>query len=352
MQEALRLAEQGRCSTAPNPRVGCVVVRDGVVVGRGFHARAGEPHAEVFALREAGDLARGATAYVTLEPCSHHGRTPPCADGLIAAGVARVVYAVGDPDPRVDGRGAAKLVEAGIAVERGVGAVEATALNAGFLRRVAGGRPWVRAKVGASLDGRTALPDGRSQWITGVAARVDVQRLRAEAGAIVTGIGTVLADDCRLTVRDAACLAALRGRVPVRVVIDPQARLPATARFRDGEAPALWLTAMGEPGAAPGVERLAAGPGRPAPAAVLALLAARGINDVLLEAGPTLTGAWLQAGVVDELVVYLAPRLLGDLARPLARLPAPASLDGPAAWRLLEAVPVGDDLRVTWVATG
>lgn len=272
----------------------------------------------------------------------------------MAAGVGRVVYAVGDPDPRVDGRGAARLAAAGIAVERGVAAAEATALNAGFLRRVAGGRPWVRAKVGASLDGRTALPDGRSQWVTGTAARADVQRLRAEAGAVVTGIGTVLADDCRLTVRDPAAIAALRGRVPLRVVIDPQARLPATARFRDGEAPSLWLTAEAS-GADPGrerLERLAVGAGRPSPDAVLALLAARGINDVLLEAGPTLTGAWLRAGVVDELVVYLAPRLLGDLARPLARLPAPASLDGPPAWRLLEAVPVGDDLRVTWAAAG
>ena len=193
MDEALTLAAQGRCSTAPNPRVGCVLVREGQVVGRGFHARAGEPHAEVFALREAGALARGATAYVTLEPCSHHGRTPPCADALVAAGVARVVYAVGDPDPRVDGRGAARLRAAGIEVAQGAGELEGRALIPGFLRRVGGGLPWVRAKMAASLDGRTALADGRSQGMTGEAARADVQRLRAEACVVVTGMGTVLA---------------------------------------------------------------------------------------------------------------------------------------------------------------
>ncbi len=390
MREAIAQARQALYSTAPNPRVGCVIVRDGVVVGRGFHARAGEPHAEVFALREAGDAARGATAYVTLEPCSHHGRTPPCADALIAADIARVVYAVGDPDPRVDGRGAAKLRAAGIAVWQGVLEEEARELNRGFLRRVGGGLPWVRAKVGASLDGRTALADGRSQWITSAEARADVQRLRAEAGVVLTGIGTVLADDPALTVRDAAMLEALRGRQVVRAVLDPTGRLPMEAQLRDGTAPTWWL--VNEEVVAPvGASLLATlesaasclphllatpGAGRPSPLAVLELLAAQGVNDVLLEAGATLTGAWLAAGVVDELVVYYAPRLLGDAARPLASFPATApskamdavgnadpsivaaapalnatSLDPLAAtpaWRLVDATPVGTDLRVTW----
>lgn len=425
MREALAEARQALYSTAPNPRVGCVIVREGVIVGRGFHARAGEPHAEVFALREAGVAARGATAYVTLEPCSHHGRTPPCADAVIAAGIARVVYAVGDPDPRVDGRGAAKLRAAGIEVLQGVLESEARELNLGFLRRASGGLPWVRAKVGASLDGRTALADGRSKWITSAEARADVQRLRAEAGVVLTGIGTVLADDPALTVRDPVLLAALRGREVVRAVVDPAGRLPADAQLRDGTAPTWWLVEgvssegaysaewfreksfpgippsgkhgsevadsgipssgipnaeISTPGIPPSgrdsgaavqtIERITLpansmegtgrpspragsstpGVGRPPPHAVLELLAARGVNDVLLEAGATLTGAWLAAGVVDELVVYYAPRLLGETARPLAQLAATTMdpLAASPAWQLHDATPVGTDLRVTW----
>jgi len=366
MDEALTLAAQGRCSTAPNPRVGCVLVREGQVVGRGFHARAGEPHAEVFALREAGALARGATAYVTLEPCSHHGRTPPCADALVAAGVARVVYAVGDPDPRVDGRGAARLRAAGIEVAQGAGELEGRALIPGFLRRVGGGLPWVRAKMAASLDGRTALADGRSQWITGEAARADVQRLRAEACVVVTGMGTVLADDPALTVRAPAWREALRGREVARAVVDFHGRLPAGAQLRDGVAPLWWLVGadvantLAGVGADSGTAVLPVTIADRAPATVLRALAARGVNDVLLEAGPTLTGAWLAAGVVDELVVYYAPRLLGAAARPLALLP-PTTLASSAAdpsptdpldphppWVLHEAGAVGTDLRVVW----
>lgn len=374
MREAIAEARRALYSTAPNPRVGCVIVRDGVVVGRGFHARAGEPHAEVFALREAGGAARGATAYVTLEPCSHHGRTPPCADALIAAGIVRVVYAVGDPDPRVDGRGAAKLRAAGIAVLQGVLEEAASDLNRGFLRRAGGGLPWVRAKVGASLDGRTALADGRSKWITSVEARADVQRLRAEAGVVLTGIGTVLADDPALTVREPALREELRGREVARAVLDPAGRLPANAQLHDAAAPTWWLVAEevankrlaqvsahhspavsnagGDPPLLPvGASLLTTpGTGRPSPRAVLELLAAQGVNDVLLEAGATLTGAWLAAGVVDELVVYYAPRLLGDTARPLALL-SPDSTDPLAAtpaWCLHEATPVGTDLRVIW----
>ena len=366
MDEALTLAAQGRCSTAPNPRVGCVLVREGQVVGRGFHARAGEPHAEVFALREAGALARGATAYVTLEPCSHHGRTPPCADALVAAGVARVVYAVGDPDPRVDGRGAARLRAAGIEVAQGAGELEGRALIPGFLRRVGGGLPWVRAKMAASLDDRTALADGRSQWITGEAARADVQRLRAEACVVVTGIGTVLADDPALTVRAPAWREALRGREVARAVVDFHGRLPAGAQLRDGVAPLWWLVGadvantLAGTCADSGAAVLPVTIADRAPATVLRALAARGVNDVLLEAGPTLTGAWLAAGVVDELVVYYAPRLLGAAARPLALLP-PTTLASSAAdpsptdpldphppWVLHEAGAVGTDLRVVW----
>ena len=337
-------------------------------------ARPGEPHAEVFALREAGGAARGATAYVTLEPCSHHGRTPPCADALIAAGIARVVYAVGDPDLRVDGRGAAKLRAAGIAVLQGVLEEAASELNRGFLRRAGGGLPWVRAKVGASLDGRTALADGRSKWITSVEARADVQRLRAEAGVVLTGIGTVLADDPALTVREPALREELRGREVARAVLDPAGRLPANAQLRDGAAPTWWLVAEevaskpreqarldnspavsdaggNHPPLPVGASLLTTpGTGRPSPRAVLELLAAQGVNDVLLEAGATLTGAWLAAGVVDELVVYYAPRLLGDTARPLALLSTDSAdpLAASPAWCLYEAMPVGTDLRVTW----
>ncbi len=386
MREAIAEARRALYSAAPNPRVGCVIVRDGIVVGRGFHVRAGEPHAEVFALREAGGAARGATAYVTLEPCSHHGRTPPCADALIAAGIVRVVYAVGDPDPRVDGRGAAKLRAAGIEVLQGVLEEAASELNRGFLRRAGGGLPWVRAKVGASLDGRTALADGRSKWITSIEARADVQRLRAEAGVVLTGIGTVLADDPALTVREPALREELRGREVARAVLDPAGRLPPNAQLRDGAAPTWWLVAeavasklaptvaisnvggslLPTPGMkireqAPshndpsavlvGASLLATpGAGRPSPRAVLELLASRGVNDVLLEAGATLTGAWLAAGVVDELVVYYAPRLLGDAARPLALLSTdtPDPLAATPAWCLHEATVVGTDLRVTW----
>ena len=359
MREAIAEARRALYSTAPNPRVGCVIVRDGVVVGRGFHARAGEPHAEVFALREAGDAARGATAYVTLEPCSHHGRTPPCADALIAAGIARVVYAVGDPDPRVDGRGAAKLRAAGIAVLQGVLEEAASELNRGFLRRAGGGLPWVRAKVGASLDGRTALADGRSKWITSVEARADVQRLRAEAGVVLTGIGTVLADDPALTVREPALREELRCREVARAVLDPAGRLPPSAQLCDGTAPTWWLVAEAVASKLAPTVAISnvggsllptPGAGRPSPRAVLELLASRGVNDVLLEAGATLTGAWLAAGVVDELVVYYAPRLLGDAARPLALLSTdtPDPLAATPAWCLHEATAVGTDLRVTW----
>lgn len=323
MAHALRLAERGLYTTQPNPRVGCVIARGDEVVGTGFHQRAGEPHAEVYALREAGGRASGATAYVTLEPCAHHGRTPPCADALVAAGVGRVVIAAEDPFPQVDGRGVGKLRAAGIAVESGLMREAARALNCGFFSRLERGRPFVRVKMAMSLDGRTALASGESKWITGAAARADVQRWRARSSAILTGSGTVLADDPRLTVRlpdDAEFLP------PLRVLLDRQLRTPAGSHVLDGSAPTLVLH-----GAAPScsddrftqVERVAlATQGDVLDLrAVLALLAGRGCNEVQVEAGPTLCGALFAAGLVDELLLYVAPLLLGDGARPLLHLP-------------------------------
>ncbi len=317
MARALELAERGLYTARPNPMVGCVVVRDGEVVGEGWHPRTGEPHAEVFALRQAGERARGATAYVTLEPCAHHGRTPPCADTLVEAGVARVVAAMRDPFPRVDGAGFARLQAAGIVVDAGLLEAAARELNRGFLSRVQRGRPWLRIKLAASLDGRTAMASGESKWITGEAARADVQRWRARSGAILTGADTVLADDPALTVRlgDGAEFVP-----PLRVVLDTRLRSLAAARVRDGAAPTLYLHA---PDVAPpaGVDaEFAALPLRDGHLdleSALRLLGGRGINEVQVEAGPALCGALLRAGLVDEVLLYQAPLLLGDAARPL-----------------------------------
>lgn len=349
MARALALAARGLYTTHPNPRVGCVLVRDGAVVGEGWHARAGEPHAEVHALRAAGERARGATAYVTLEPCAHHGRTPPCADALIAAGVARVVVAVRDPFPRVAGAGIARLEAAGIAVEVGVGEHDARELNCGFLARHARGRPWVRLKLAMSLDGRTALADGTSRWITGPAARADNMRWRARSSAILTGIGTVLADDPRLTVRlDDADTAFVP---PLRVVLDSRLRTPPAACVLDGAAPTLLVCAPEALAGHPAIDsarvltcpRHATGIGL---GVLLAELAARDINEVHVEAGPTLAGAFLHAGLVDELLLYINPSLLGDDARPLARLPPPATLAARLRYVPIEHAQVGDDLRL------
>ncbi|MBQ4855269.1 bifunctional diaminohydroxyphosphoribosylaminopyrimidine deaminase/5-amino-6-(5-phosphoribosylamino)uracil reductase RibD [Rhodanobacter sp. B2A1Ga4] len=323
MAHALRLARRGLFTTQPNPRVGCVIARGDEVVGTGFHQRAGEPHAEVYALREAGGRARGATAYVTLEPCAHHGRTPPCADALVAAGVSRVVIAAEDPFPQVDGRGIGKLRAAGIAVESGLMREAARELNCGFFSRIERGRPFVRVKLAMSLDGRTALASGESKWITGAAARADVQRWRARSSAILTGSGTVLADDPRLTVRwpDAAPFVP-----PLRVVLDRQLRTPAGSHVLDGSAPTLLLhgaAASCNDGRFTQVERMVLATQHDVLdlRAVLALLAGRGCNEVHVEAGPILCGALFAAGLVDELLLYIAPLLLGDSARPLLQLP-------------------------------
>jgi diaminohydroxyphosphoribosylaminopyrimidine deaminase/5-amino-6-(5-phosphoribosylamino)uracil reductase len=348
MARALRLAARGLTSAHPNPRVGCVLVRDGEVVGEGFHVRAGGPHAEVEALRAAGARARGATAYVSLEPCNHHGRTPPCTEALLAAGVAAVVAPITDPDPRVAGSGFAALERAGVAVRRGVLAREAEALNEGFIKRMRTGRPLLRAKVAASLDGRSALADGRSRWITSPEARADAQAWRARSGAIVTGIGTVLADDPRLTVRDAAG-AALPDQ-PLRVVLDARGRLPAGARLLAEPGRTLLLTTGAGRGAArDGLEVVALpddGAGRIALGAVLDELGRREVNEALVEAGPTLTGALLAAGLVDELLYYMAPLLLGDRARAALALPEPGELASAPALEVRELRAVGRDWRV------
>lgn len=326
---ALSLAEQAVGLSDPNPRVGCVILApDGRELGAGHTQAAGQAHAEVMALRDAatrGHDVRGATAVVTLEPCSHHGRTPPCCDALIAAGIARVVSAIEDPNPQVAGQGLARLRAAGLQVGLAEPAIAAAAreLNIGFFSRMQRGRPFVRLKSAISLDGRTALPDGRSQWITGEAARTDGHAWRRRAGAVLTGIGTVLADDPRLDVR-----LVPTARQPLRIVLDPQGRMPAGAR-------------MLQP---PGETRVI-GPGRADLPALLAELSHQGINELHVEAGPTLSGAFLDAGLVDELLVYQAPMLIGE-GRPLAALAPLAELGQVRRWRLVEATPVGQDLRL------
>jgi diaminohydroxyphosphoribosylaminopyrimidine deaminase/5-amino-6-(5-phosphoribosylamino)uracil reductase len=346
MARALALAERGLETTDPNPRVGCVVAREGRIVGEGWHAFAGEPHAEVFALRAAGEAARGATAYVTLEPCSHHGRTPPCVEALLAARIARVVYALGDPDPRIDGKGAAILRAAGVAVESGLLQSGAEELNPGFLMRLRAGRPFIRLKTGSSLDGRTALANGESRWITGDAARRDVQRWRARSSAVLTGIQTVLADDPRLDVREPPDAR----RQPVRVVLDSKLRVPPTARVLEPPGRALVFAAVsrGEPLAhGTQVETLpASSEGGLDLVHVVRRLAELQMNEVLVEAGATLAGAFLAAGLVDEWLLYVAPSLLGEGARPLATLPALERLDARLRFEIAEHTLLGDDLRL------
>ena len=349
MAEALRLAEAGAFTTKPNPMVGCVIAHGAEVVGRGAHERAGEPHAEVLALREAGARAVGATAYVTLEPCAHFGRTPPCADALVAAGVMRVVAAIRDPFHAVAGRGFTALQAAGVVVEHGLLAEAAEWQNRGFLMRARRGRPWVRVKLAMSLDGRTAMANGESKWITGEAARSDVQRYRARASAVLTGLGTVLADDPRLTARvpeGVACVA------PLRVVLDHHGALPRDCRLLDGEAPTLVAHADDiVPDYGPGVEGFAV-PRREGHLdlpAVLAQLAMRQVNEVQVEAGATLAGAFLRAGLLDELLLYVAPVVLGERGRPLFGGLGFERMGERLGFELLDTVAFGDgDLRLTY----
>jgi len=356
MAEAIRLARQGIYSTHPNPNVGCVIVAQGAIVGRGWHQRAGGPHAEIHALREAGEQARHADVYLTLEPCSHQGRTPPCADALVDARVRRVVVAMQDPNPLVAGQGLECLRAAGIEVETGMLEAQARAMNPGFVSRMQRGRPWLRVKLASSLDARTAMASGESQWITGDAARDDVQRLRARSSAIVTGIGTVLADDPSLNVRLEA--RQLKGvepvRQPLRVVMDTRLRMPVQAKMLSLPGDTLVVTAAQDSDRRRALQQAAAevvavdvGQGELEPAAVLKLLADREINEVLLECGPTLAGAFLSAQLVDELVLYIAPHLMGDSARGLFHLPGLQQMRDRIALEWLDVRQVGDALRVT-----
>lgn len=395
MARAIHLASQGLYTTDPNPRVGCVIVKEGQVVGEGWHRRAGSPHAEPLALAAAGDAARGATAYVSLEPCCHHGRTPPCTEALLAAGVARVVVAMTDPNPLVAGSGLDRLRAGGVAVEQGLLETEARRLNPGFIKRMERGLPHVRVKLAASLDGRTAMASGESQWITSAAARRDVQFLRARSSAILTGVGTLLADDPSLNVRlSPADLPGLGPngtvRQPLRVVVDSHLRTPPTARLlslpgqtliacldpeAEGRAPespepdrapardralddggpppsqdARQAAALEAAGA--GILRLPPGPGGLDLETLLRYLARMEINEVLIEAGATLAGSALQAGLVDELVLYLAPHLMGDAGRGLFHLAGLDRMNDRLALEIQDLRQIGPDLRLTAVPRG
>jgi diaminohydroxyphosphoribosylaminopyrimidine deaminase/5-amino-6-(5-phosphoribosylamino)uracil reductase len=346
MARALRLAARGLFTTTPNPRVGCVLVRDGTVVAEGFHERAGEPHAEINALRAAGPRAAGATVYLTLEPCSHHGRTPPCVDALIAARVKRVVAAMQDPNPNVAGEGFARLRAAGVEVECGLLEDEARELNIGFVARMTRGRPWVRLKVAGSLDGKTALGNGRSQWITGEEARADGHRWRARACAVLTGIGTVRDDDPQLTVR-----AIETTRQPLKVLVDSRLEAPLDARlFAGGNALVAAAVDVREKVARlrdRGVEvvLLPNAVGKVELGELMAELARRALNEIHVEAGFKLNGSLVAAGVVDELLVYLAPSLIGEGGRGMFDLPAIDDLADRRrlVWRDVQRV--GGDLR-------
>lgn len=347
MARALQLAARGLLTTSPNPRVGCVLMRDGAIVGEGWHRRAGEAHAEIEALRAAGHDARGATAYVTLEPCSHHGRTPPCAEALIEAGITRVVAAMQDPNPLVAGRGMERLRAAGIQVEVGLLEDEARELNIGFVARMTRGRPWLRLKAAGTLDGKSALSNGVSQWITGPAARRDGHRWRARACAVLTGMGTVRADDPQLDVRDVPC-----ERQPTKVIVDARLELPLDAKLlRHGKslvaaasAPPARLDAL----AARGVEVLVLpdAHGKVDLQALMRELGRRGMNEVHAEAGAGLNGSLLRDGCVDELLLYMAPMLVGDAAQGLFRLPELATLEDAVRLELRDVRRIGADLRV------
>jgi diaminohydroxyphosphoribosylaminopyrimidine deaminase/5-amino-6-(5-phosphoribosylamino)uracil reductase len=359
MARAIVLARRGLYTTDPNPRVGCVLVQNGEIVGEGFHRRAGEPHAERNAIDAAGDRARGAVAYITLEPCCHHGRTPPCTDALLEAGVSRVIVGTEDPNPIVRGKGLARLRAAGVEIRTGVLAAAAHALNPGFEQRMRGGLPYVRCKLAASLDGRTSMASGESQWITSSDARRDVHRLRARSSAIVTGIGTVIADDPSMNVRLAhdefpALWPDELPRQPLRVVVDSRLRMPLDARMLRLPGATLIVTCEDNPKAiaranAVGAEVCVLPPdpaGRVDLHLLLCYLAEREINEVLIEAGPTLAGAAIDLDLVDELVLYLAPHLMGDAARGLFHLPGLERMEQRIGLAIHHVRRVGMDLRL------
>lgn len=349
MTEALRLAEQGLYTTTPNPRVGCVIIQNDNVVGCGWHAKAGEPHAEIYALRDAGARAKGATVYVTLEPCSHFGHTPPCATALIEAGVSRVIIAMKDPNPAIDGGGISQLQQAGIVVQTGLLAAEAEALNIGFVTRMRTGRPWVRTKIAASLDGRTALKNGQSQWITGEAARRDGHRWRARSCAVLTGIGSVRDDDPQLTVRHVET-----SRQPLCVVVDSRLAIPLSAKLLQ-EAERTWIFTA-QPDTEKQRQLIAIGAqvtvlpekngGRVDLAAMLKELGKAGINELLVESGAVLNGAFIAAGLVDEMILYLAPTLLGDTARGMLAVLELTTLADKYSMQLQDVRKVGQDIRL------
>lgn len=358
MARALKLARLGMYSTSPNPRVGCVLVKDGEIIGEGWHQKAGEGHAEVNALKAAGDHAKGATAYVTLEPCSHFGRTPPCAQGLINAGVARVVGATTDPNPQVAGRGYNMLREAGIEVVESCLQAEAEDINIGFMQRMRSGLPYVRAKLAQSLDGRTAMASGESQWITGPQARRDVQRLRARSCVIITGVDSVLIDDPSMTVRPAESGIEQEARLwrqPLRVVIDGQNRLPADAKLLQQNGDILVAT-LSEPSAKParpadsGALNYWTPPatdnGKVDLTALIRYLAEQGHNEILLESGAQLAGAFAAQNLINELVLYCAPTLMGSNARPLLSLDF-SEMKQQIRWHWQDVRMVGNDLRLT-----
>lgn len=348
MARALQLAERGLTTTSPNPRVGCVIAHATRIVGEGWHEKAGAPHAEALALAAAGDQAIGATVYVTLEPCAHHGRTPPCADALISAGVSHVIAAMRDPNPAVAGRGLQRLTEAGITTRTGLLEAQALELNRGFVMRMTERRPWVRLKLATTLDGKTALSNGTSQWITGPAARADGHRWRARACAVLTGIGTVKADDPQLTVRAVPCL-----RQPLRVLIDARLDVSPAARLFDGD-PVLVFTAADDAAAKAAeladrnaeIVSLPNTHGKVDLPALFCELARRGINEVHVEAGFKLNGSLLRERCVDELLVYQAPKLVGDAAQGAFNLAAMTTLENAFTLDIVDERRVGDDLRV------
>ena len=343
MRRAIELARLGQYSTKPNPNVGCVIVKDAQLLGEGHHPRAGQPHAEVFALRQAGEQARGATAYVTLEPCAHYGRTPPCAKALVDAGVAKVVVACPDPNPLVAGKGVQILKDAGIQVDVGVAEAEARQLNLGFLKAMATGMPYVRLKVASSLDGRTAMASGESKWITGTAARADVQHWRAISAAVLTGIDTLLADDCLLNVRHLEGVDDIHSVVqPKRIILDRQGRLPLSAQILQQPETVMVMGPYRAELAALGVLQL-----EPQPLATLLaqLVQQHQIYDVLVEAGATLSTAFLQEGWVDEVISYVAPTLLGRSARAMFNAEFEQMAEQ-LRFKLCDVTQLGDDVRL------
>jgi len=364
MARALQLAERGLYTTEPNPRVGCVLVRDGQIIGEGWHRRAGEGHAEIEALASVKGSVDGATAYVTLEPCSHQGKTGPCCDALIKAGVSRVVAAMQDPNPLVAGRGFKRMQEAGVEVAFGVLQEQARALNPGFTKRMETGLPYVRIKLAMSVDGRTAMDSGESQWITGPAARSDVQKLRARSSAVVTGVGTVLHDDPSMTVRaEQLGLTSCKyvsaddvvSRQPLRVVLDSEFKTPATANIVNLPGSTWVVGAQELPSQNIGNAELKSLPGDDGKIdlqALLKMLAKAECNEVLVEAGAVLSGAFLQAGLVDELVIYMAPKLLGSAARPLMALPSMDKMADQVNLEICDVRSVGDDWRINAIVRG